>query len=76
MQLREKEVEGELKLKDQTISALNSKIKEMEASMKEMSQKTAVAETSVKEIAIKAIESKSKSYFIEKNRDRQDQEKD
>lgn len=74
MQLRDKEVEGELKLKDQTISALNAKIKEMEASMKEMSQKTAIAETGVKEIAIKAIESKSKSYFIEKNRENQEKD--
>ncbi len=69
MQLYKKEVEGELKLKDQTISALNTKIKEMEASLKEMSQKTSTAETSVKEIAIKAIESKSQSYYVEKSKE-------
>ena len=64
IQLREKEVEGELKLKDQTISALNVKIKEMEANIKEMSQKTTKAETSVKDIAMKAIESSSAKPFV------------
>ncbi len=66
MQLRDKETEGELKLKDQAIAALTSKIKEMEATIKEMSQKTATAESSVKDIAMKAIESSSKPYYFEK----------
>ncbi len=66
IQLREKEVEGELKLKDQTIQALNAKIKEMDSTIKEMSQKTAKAETSVKDIALKAIESSSKPYIVER----------
>jgi len=64
IKLREKEVDGELKLKDQTISALNAKIKEMETSMKDMSAKTAKAETSVKDIALKAIESSSVKPFV------------
>ena len=64
LQLREKEVEGELKLKDQTISALNAKIKEMESNVKELSQKTATAETSVKDIALKAIESSSSKPIV------------
>jgi hypothetical protein len=67
VQLREKEVEGELKLKEQTILAMNGKIKEMENNIKEMSQKTAKAETSVKDIAMKAIESSSKQYIIERS---------
>lgn len=71
LQLREKEVEGELKLKEQTITALNGKIKEMEASIKEMSQKTSIAETSVKDIALKAIESSSaKPFMVERNNDK------
>ena len=45
-----------MKLKEQTILAMNGKIKEMENNIKEMSQKTAKAETSVKDIAMKAIE--------------------
>jgi len=68
IKLREKEIEGELKLKDQTITALNAKIKEMETSIKEMSQKTAKAESSVKDIALKAIESSStKPFIVERN---------
>lgn len=67
MKLREKEVEGELKLKDQTIAALNNKIKEMENSFKEMTEKTRRAESSVNDIALKAIESSSsKPYVIDR----------
>ena len=70
IQLREKEVEGEQKLKDQTISALNLKIKEMETNLKEMSAKTVKAETSVKDIALKAIESSSaKPLIVERGND-------
>ena len=68
-ELREKEVEGELKLKDQIIQTLNAKIKDLETSLKELSQKTVTAETSVKDIAIKAIEHSSKPYFIEKQKE-------
>ncbi len=64
-ELKETEVEGELKLKAQTIDTLNTKIKEMETAIKDMSQKTITAESSVKDIAIKAIESSSKPYYIE-----------
>ena len=65
-ELKETEVEGELKLKAQTIDMLKTKIKEMETAIKDMSQKTITAESSVKDIAIKAIESSSKSYIVEK----------
>jgi hypothetical protein len=68
-ELREKEVEGELKLKEQTILTLNSKIKDIETSLKELSQKTATAETSLKDIAFKAIEHSSKPYYIEKQKE-------
>jgi hypothetical protein len=70
-ELREKEAQGELKLKEQIIETLKSKIKDMEISLKELSQKTATSEASVKDIAIKAIESTSKPYFVEKSREAQ-----
>ena len=73
-ELKEKETEGELRLKDQTIETLKGKIKDMEGSVKELSQKAVIAETSVKDIAIKAIESSSKPYFAEKNKDTQGKE--
>lgn len=68
-ELREKEIAGELKLKEQTIQTLNAKIKDLEASQKELSQKTVTAETSVKDIAMKAIEHSSKPYYIEKQKE-------
>ena len=68
-ELNEKEVAGELKLKDQIIQTLNAKIKDLETSMKELAQKTVTAEVSVKDIAMKAIEHSSKPYFIEKQKE-------
>jgi hypothetical protein len=73
-ELKEKESQGELKLKEQIIETLKSKIKDMEISMKELSQKTVTSEASVKDIAIKAIESTSKPYFVEKTREVQGKE--
>lgn len=61
--------EGELKLKDQTISTLLSKIKDLETNIKELNQKALVAEAGVKDIAMKAIESSSKVQIIEKTKD-------
>ena len=68
-ELKAKEVEGQLMLKDQTITTLNTRIKELETTMKELSAKTVTAEASVKDIAIKAIESSSKPYYIEKSKE-------
>lgn len=70
-ELKQKETEGELKLKDQIIETLSAKIKDMELTVKELSQKAVTAETSVKEIAIRAIESSSKPYFVEKMKEGQ-----
>ena len=68
--LIEKQNEGELKLKDQTIASLQEKIKEMQAQIKELTQKTNVAESNVKDIAVKAIESSSKiQVFPSKEKD-------
>ncbi|NEW82869.1 MAG: hypothetical protein GZ094_10965 [Mariniphaga sp.] len=68
-ELTAKQTEGDLMLKAQTIETLISKIKDLEVSIKEFSQKAATAESSVKDIAIKAIESSSKMHFIEKSKD-------
>lgn len=68
-ELKEKETSGELKLRDQIIETLKVKIKDMETSLKEFSQKAVAAESSVKDIAMKAIENSSKPYFIEKSKE-------
>ncbi len=67
--IRAKEMEGEIKLRDQIIETLKAKIKDIEVLNKEMAQKSATAETNVKEIAIKAIESSGKMHFFEKTRE-------
>lgn len=64
--LRAKETDGELKLRDQIIDTLKAKIKDLEIFTKELTQKTATAESSVKDIAIKAIESSGKMHYFEK----------
>lgn len=68
-ELTAKQVEGDLKLKDQTILTLQSKIKDMELTIKELTAKANTAEASVKDIAIKAIESSSKIQLVEKSKE-------
>jgi hypothetical protein len=70
-QLREKEVEGILNLKDHQIQALQSKIKEMEQQLKEASTKVDVSEKTVKDIALKAIESANKTQFVEREKQKE-----
>lgn len=65
-ELTAKQVEGELKLKEQIIETLQSKIKDLENNMKELSIKANTADASVKDIAIKAIENSGKLQFVEK----------
>lgn len=72
--LTAKQTEGELKLKDQTIITLQSKIKDIEAVNKELSAKAMNADANVKDIAIKAIESSRKMHFVEKSKDKEDKE--
>ncbi len=55
-----KQNEGEIKLKDQTITSLKEKITEMQKLVKELTDKANNAESNVKDIAVKAIESSSK----------------
>jgi hypothetical protein len=65
-QLLAKQNEGELKLKEQTISSLKEKITEMQIQIKELTEKANKAENSVKDIAVKAIESSSKIQVFSK----------
>lgn len=64
-ELLQKETEGLLNLKHQTIQTLEARIKEQEAFVKQLTQKTELADKSVKDIAIKAIESSSKVQLFE-----------
>jgi hypothetical protein len=68
-ELTAKQTEGEIKLKEQTVDTLKSKIKDMEAIIGEMSKKASTAEISVKDIAMKAIESSGKMQFINSSRE-------
>ena len=68
-ELNAKQTEGELKLKEQTIETLKSKIKDMEALVNEASKKATTAEISVKDIAMKAIESSGKMQLISNSRE-------
>lgn len=68
-ELTAKQTEGELKLKDQTIETLKSKIKDMETIVIDASKKAITAETSVKDIAMKAIESSGKMHLISNQRE-------
>ena len=58
-----KEIESERKLYEQTLKSLQDKIKEQEAIIKQLSQKTDQATQQVQTIAIKAIESSSVRPF-------------
>jgi len=64
--LYEKQTEGDLKLKEQTIKSLQEKITEMQAQVRELNEKATKAEMNVKDIAVKAIESSSKVQFFQK----------
>ncbi len=57
--LAAKEIEGERKLYQQKVSALEMKIKEQEELIKQLTQKTNEAGLQVQNIAIKAIEGAS-----------------
>lgn len=56
-QLNARQLDGELKLNNQIIANLKEKIKDMEASIKELTAKAAAADAGVKDIALKALES-------------------
>lgn len=73
-ELTAKQNEGDIKLKEQSIETLKSKIKDMDTIFAELSKKSSVAEASVKDIAMKAIESSSKPYFTERTKESQGKE--
>lgn len=73
--LQTKETEGELKLREQTITTLQEKIKEQESLIKQLSQKADGSEKTVKDIALKAIESTSKTIIVDKENNRTSEER-
>lgn len=62
--LAQKEVEGERKLFNQMISALEAKVVQLESQTKHLSDKSNQANLQVQDIAVKAIESASMQRFI------------
>jgi len=68
-ELTAKQTEGDIKLKDQTIETLKSKIKDLDAIIGELSKKAVTAELSVKDIAMKAIESSGKMQIISNSKE-------
>lgn len=71
--LRAMEVSGALKLKDQTISTLQSKIKELEMLVAQLNSKTDTAGAQVKEIAVKAIEGASSMRYYSQHNDKKEE---
>ena len=62
--LTQKEVEGERKLFQQMITALEAKVAQLESQSKHLSDKTNQANLQVQDIAVKAIESASLQRFM------------
>ena len=62
--LKEKQYEGDVRVKDQMVSSLQEKIKEQQEQLKEYAEKANRAEANVKDIAVKAIENASKVRMI------------
>lgn len=62
--LAQKEVEGERKLFQQMITALEAKVTQLESQAKHLSDKTNQANLQVQDIAVKAIESASMQRFM------------
>lgn len=67
IKLIEKQNEAECRLKDQMISSLQEKIKELQIQVKEYAEKANRAEAGVKDIAVKAIENASKIRMFTKS---------
>ncbi|MDR1610215.1 MAG: hypothetical protein LBS08_01740 [Candidatus Symbiothrix sp.] len=64
--------EADIRLKDQTIASLQDKIKELQAQLKENSDKANRAEANVKDIAVKAIENASKVRMFTAKTEKED----
>lgn len=74
--LFQKETEGEIKLYKQTIQNVESKIKEQNALIEQLTKKSDYSSDQVKEIAVKAIEGASNQRFILRDREKGEQEKE
>ena len=70
--LMENQYKADIRLKDQTITSLQEKIKEIQVQMKEYAEKANLAEANVKDIAVKAIENASKVRMIAAKADKED----
>ncbi len=70
-ELREKETQGILNLREHQIKSLEAKIKEMDTQLKEAGAKADNSEKTVKDIALKAIENASKTQVIERERSKE-----
>ena len=68
-----KDLDGERKLKDQIIKSLQEKIKEQNILVAQLTSKTDNAGEQVKQIALKAIESSSKSHYIQIEKEKRDE---
>ena len=63
VRLAQKEVEGERRLYQQTISALETKINQQVQHIKELTEKNNQAGAQVQDIAVKAIEGASRRFY-------------
>jgi hypothetical protein len=64
VKLAQKEVEGECKLYQQTIAALEAKVLHLEEQVKQLSEKASQANLQVQDIAVKAIEGASRQRYL------------
>ncbi len=74
--LSEKEYQGELKLKDQTIKSLQDKIRDQDNLMNQLYKKVENADKNVKDIVLKAIEGSGRYPFQEKVADERNYKKE
>jgi len=72
-QMKAKEFESDLKLRDQEILNLKAKIKDIEGQLAQFTLKAEQAEKSSRDIAIKAIESSSNYKIIDRVRESKDE---
>jgi len=72
IKLMEKQSEADIRLKDQTITSLQEKNKELQVQLKEYADKANRAEANVKDIAVKAIENASKIRMITSKPDKEE----
>ena len=72
IQLKEKQYEADIRLKDQIVSSLQEKIKEQQAQLKEYADKANRADADVKDIAVKAIENASKIRMFTPKSEKED----